>query len=343
MTGRRALLGGVALLAATAAQAQVRTPVKWYASGMKRRDVRFAGAADATLAGTLLLPLVSEIQPVPGVVLIAGSGPTDRDGNNPLIPVKIDVLKLIAERLAVAGIATLRYDKRGIGQSTARPRDGLAAEERFFRWDHFVADAQAAHAELLRHDEIKPYATAFLGHSEGGLLALAATVAMDKRRPHALVLASTPGRTLRDIVHDQIGRNAPAPVAAADRIMSAIVETGHVPADASAELQRVFPPYAGPFLQSALAFDPAAALARTDAACLLIHGGADAQIVPLGDIQPLLDELGRRTAPGEALVVPAVSHNLKTVSSPTDPGFAGPLAPAVAAKLAEWLAYTLGA
>jgi hypothetical protein len=337
---RRVLLGGAVALFAPTADAQLPN---WYASGMKQRDLRFAGADGATLAGTLLLPLRSEIERVPGVVLIAGSGPTDRDGNNPLIPVKVDLLRLIAEQLAAAGIATLRFDKRGIGQSTPRPRGTLAAEERFFLWDHFVADAVAAHAELLRHDEIKPYATAFLGHSEGGLLALAATGAMGTRRPHGLVLASTPGRKLADIVREQIGRNAPAFAAAADRIISTILESGHVPADTLPDLQLVFPPYAGPFLQGALAFDPAAALSRTDNACLLVHGGADAQIVPLADIQPLLDELARRKAPGEALIVPAVSHNLKIVAGPTDPGVAGPLAPAVAAKLSEWLAYVLGA
>jgi hypothetical protein len=337
---RRALLGAAGVLVARRAGAQVPG---WYASGTKQRDLRFAGADGATLAGTLLLPLRSEIQRVPGVVLIAGSGPTDRDGNNPLIPVKIDLLRLIAERLAAAGIATLRYDKRGIGQSTARPNAGLAAEEHFFLWDHFAADAVAAHAELLRHDEIKSYATAFLGHSEGGLLAIAATRAMGAHCPYALVLAATPGRKLADIVHEQIGRNAPAFVGAADRIIASILATGRVPADISPELQLIFPPYAGPFLQSALAFDPAAELARTDNACLLVHGGADAQIVPLADIQPLLDELARRKAPGEALVVPAVSHNLKPVLSPTDPGYAGPLARAVGTKFAEWLAYVLGA
>ena len=340
MTRRRALLVGAASLVATTAGAQ---PVKWYATGTKRRELRFAGAAGATLAGTLLLPSVSEIQRVPGVVLIAGSGPTDRDGNNPLIPWPVDILKLIAERLAAAGIATLRYDKRGIGQSTERPPRSLVEQERFFLWDHFVADAVAAHAELLRQDEIKPYATAFLGHSEGGLLALAATQAMGPRRPFGLVLASTPGRRLGDIVREQIGRTAPAFGAAADRIITTILQTGHVPVGATGELQLIFPPYAGPFLQAAFAFEPAAALARIDSACLLVHGGADSQIVPLTDIQPLLDMLAKRAAPGEALVVPAVSHNLKAVFGPTDPGFTGPLASAVGNKLAEWLAHLLGA
>ena len=107
-------------------------------------------------------------------MLVAGSGPTDRDGNNPLAPDRIDLLKRIAELLAAAGIATLRYDKRGIGGSTARPHGTLEEQERFFAWDNFVADVAAAHGELVKHDEIKPYATALLGHSEGGLLVLAA-------------------------------------------------------------------------------------------------------------------------------------------------------------------------
>ena len=340
MIRRRTLLASTVSLTATTASAQLPG---WYAAGTKSREVTFAGAGGIPLSGTLVLPLRSEIQRVPGVVLIAGSGPTDRDGNNPLIPVKVDLLRLIAERLAAAGIATLRYDKRGIGRSAARPRNGLAAEEQFFLWDRFVADAVAAHAEMLRHDEIKPYATCLLGHSEGGLVALAATLTMGTRRPHGLVLASTPGRKLADIVREQIGRTAPAFAATADRIIASILDGGRVPADISPDLQLVFPAYAGPFLQAAFAFDPAAALARTDNACLLVHGGADAQIVPFADIQPLLDVLAKRTAPGEALVVPAVSHNLKPVTSAVDPGYAGPLAPAIGDKLAGWLGYLLGA
>ncbi|MFI5001398.1 MAG: alpha/beta hydrolase family protein [Reyranellales bacterium] len=338
MIGRRGLALGMAALGASEARAQTG-----FMQGTKEQTVRFAGGSGVTLAGTLLLPMISEMQYVPGVVLIAGSGPTDRDGNNPGVPARIDLLKQIAETLAHAGIATLRYDKRGIGQSTSRPPGSLAEQERFFAWENFVADVQAAHAELLKHDEIKSYATALLGHSEGGLLALATTLAMGSRRPYGLVLASTPGRPLGDIVRDQIARLAPVLSIAAERTMTAIADTGHVPADTPPALQAIFPSYAGPFLQGAFAFDPAKALTDIDAACLLLHGGADSQIVPLGDIQPLLDALAHRSAAGEALVVPAVSHNLKSVSGPTDPGYAGPLAPAIADKLTSWLVPLLGA
>ena len=83
------------------------------------------------------------------------------------------------------------------------------------------------------------------------------------------------------------------------------------------------------------AFDPAQALLGLDRPCLLLQGAADRQVVPMEDVQPLIDALGKRSAPGEAVVVPGVSHNLKLMSLANRPGFAGPLAPAVAAKLVE--------
>ena len=99
----------------------------------------------------------------------------------------------------------------------------------------------------------------------------------------------------------------------------------------------------GGFTRPAKPFDPAQAVTGIDSACLLLHGGADAQIVPMAEIQPLIDALGRRDKAGEVLVTPLVSHNLKPVTGPGDPGFAGPLAPPIADKLVGWLRYVLGA
>src|SRR5258708_12074232 len=71
--------------------AAAKSPWKgYYATGTRQRAVRFAGSDGVTLAGTLLLPAWSELQRVPGIVLVAGSGPTDRDGNNPLVPPRIN-------------------------------------------------------------------------------------------------------------------------------------------------------------------------------------------------------------------------------------------------------------
>ena len=345
MIHRRALLALAALAptgAPTAADAQQPRP-RFYAKGTKQRAVRFAGSQGATLAGTLLLPIWSELEKVPGVVLVSGSGPTDRDGNNTLVPDRIDLLKQIAELLAEAGIASLRYDKRGIGASSSKPNGSIAELERFFSWENFVGDVVAAHAELVKHDEIKAYATALLGHSEGGLLVLATAPTIAKNPPHGMVLVATPGRKLSEILRAQVGRGAPNLLAPADRAIAAIEATGHVPADLPRELGALFPPYAGPFLQRLLAFDPAQALAASRLPCLVLQGAADRQVVPMEDVQPLIDALGKRDAPGEAVVIPAASHNLKVVQWPTDAGFAGPIAPAAAAKLTSWMKQLLGA
>ena len=345
MIARRALLAlGMLALAGRAGSgwAQAARP-RYYAKGTKTRAVRFAGREGVTLAGTLLLPIWSELERVPGVVLVAGSGPTDRDGNNPLVRDRIDILKQIAELLAEAGVATLRYDKRGIGASTLRPETSLAEQERFVAWDNFVGDVVAAHTELLKHDEIKPYATALLGHSEGGLLVLAAAPTITRNPPHAMVLVSTPGRPLGEILHDQIARGAPQLLAASDRAIADILANGRIPTDLPRELDAIFPIYGGPYLQKLLAFDPAAALRASPLACLLIQGAADQQIVPMGDVQPLIDALGKRDVTGEVMIVPEISHNLKVVRGPGDPGFAGPISPAAGARIAAWLKQALGA
>src|SRR5690606_40470614 len=86
------------------------------------------------LHGTLLLP--KSDQPLPVALLVAGSGPTDRNGNNPMG--RNDSLKRLAQGLAKQGVASLRYDKRGVGESLA-----LAPDERDLSVDAYVADAAA--------------------------------------------------------------------------------------------------------------------------------------------------------------------------------------------------------
>lgn len=97
-----------------------------------------------TVHGTLLVP--ESTKPVPVVLLIAGSGPTDRNGNSIALPGANNSLKMLAEGLAAKGIASLRFDKRGIGESKA-----AGAAEKDLRFDMYVDDA-AAWAEQLKKD-----------------------------------------------------------------------------------------------------------------------------------------------------------------------------------------------
>jgi pimeloyl-ACP methyl ester carboxylesterase len=122
------------------------------------QDVTFQSGS-LHLAGTLVLP-DSEGR-WPGVVLIPGSGPVDRNENVKRLP--IDALREIAAYLARQGIATLRYDKRGVGAS-----EGDYYDAGFF--DN-VSDASAALSYLKAHEHIRPELVFLLGHSEGALIA----------------------------------------------------------------------------------------------------------------------------------------------------------------------------
>ena len=102
-----------------------------------QREVTFAGANAVTLAGTLLIPAHKSDAKVPGVIIVAGSGPTDRNGNSALLGVKINLLKQIAEQLAQEGIASLRYDKRGQYASGEAPEDRESLYA-FTVWQNYV-------------------------------------------------------------------------------------------------------------------------------------------------------------------------------------------------------------
>jgi pimeloyl-ACP methyl ester carboxylesterase len=158
-------------------------------------DVAVAG-----LSGTLLKPARVEHPLV--VLLIAGSGPTDRNGNQGLTGP--GELRQLAEALAERGVASLRYDKRGIGRS---PVSGLREED--FVLNTFVEDAAAWLNWLQQRGDLGPRIVA--GHSEGGLIAL---LLAKRANISGIVLLATPGRPLGDVLRDQLGRNA---ASAADR------------------------------------------------------------------------------------------------------------------------------
>jgi len=122
-------------------------------------------AASGAIHGTLLLP-ADISKPVPVVLLIAGSGPTDRDGNSPALPGKNDALKMLATDFAMNGIASLRYDKRGIAQSAS-----AATKESDLRFETYVDDAVAWCNQL---HEPRFSGVVIAGHSEGSLLGMIA-------------------------------------------------------------------------------------------------------------------------------------------------------------------------
>lgn len=229
--------------------------------------------ATAGLSGTLIRP-AAERPPV--VLIIAGSGPVGRDGTGPGI--NAAYLRQLAEGLAAHGIATLRYDKRGVGGSR-----GAAIPEDQVRIEHYVADAGAWVTWLRARSDLGRIIVA--GHSEGGLI----TILLARRIPlDGAVLIAASGRSLGSIVRDQFNA-MPIPDALRNEVNATLsaLERGESVTTLSAPLQPIFRPSVQPYIRSVMAIDPAKEIVTLTIPLMIVSGGRDIQI-GTADIEPLV-------------------------------------------------------
>jgi pimeloyl-ACP methyl ester carboxylesterase len=250
------------------------------------------------LAGTLLDPGKN----APAVLIIPGSGPTDRDGNNPL-GVKGGPYRQLAEALAAKGVATLRVDKRGMFGSKAAIADvGTTTIA------DYAADAHAW-VDMLRKRTGRSCVW-ILGHSEGSLVALRA--AQDPSGICGLILLAGAGRPEGEAMRAQLRQN-PANASILPQAEAAIdqLEAGkRVSAESlPAPLQRVFADRVQSFLIDSFAYDPARLIAAVKLPVLIVQGDHDLQIM-VADA-----ELLERGQPAATLtLLPGVNHMLKPVT-----------------------------
>ena len=252
---------------------------------------------ESGLEGVLLSPWTD----APLVLIIPGSGPTDRDGNNPL-GVRAASYRLLAEGLAARGIASLRIDKRGMFGSRAAVADPNAVTI-----DDYVLDLHAWRAALRREGFIQsPW---LLGHSEGGLVGLAAVNAGVE--VSGLLLLCTSGQRWGALIRAQIAANpANAPLLPQVDSMLAGLEAGRRMSVEGLHpgLLPLFAPVIQGFLISVMALDPAALMAGWDGPTLIVQGGQDLQ-VSLEDAALL--KSGRPEA--QIRLLPSMNHVLKDV------------------------------
>lgn len=215
-----------------------------------------------TLYGTLDLPAGNG--PWPVVLIHAGSGPTDRDGNNPQM--KNDSLKMLGAALADANIACLRIDKRGVAAS------GKAADKEEDLRLTTYSDDVTAWVKHLRADK-RFTKVGFVGHSEGSLIgSLAAEAKFD-----AFVSLCGPGRKLGDLLREQLARNGSKEIAEKAGPILVELEAGRTVKEPPKELAALFRPSVQPYLISMLKPDPAAELAKLACPVLVASGGTDIQ------------------------------------------------------------------
>jgi len=281
------------------------------------------------LKGTMLSPSTGRGAVV---LIIPGSGPTDRDGNS-AGGILAAPYRLLAEALVARGVTTVRIDKRGLAGSAGATPDGNAVTI-----NDYVSDVRAWTAVIRQRSSAS--CIWLLGHSEGGLVAMAAA----KNQPDicGLILVSTAGRPMGEVLREQLKAN-PANAPLLDQALPAIadleagkrVDTTNMPAP----LLRLFNPRVQGFLISVFSFDPAQLLKGYPKPVLILQGLRDMQVRE-ADANILKEADPRATL----TLLPDVNHVLKSVSSDdrraniaTYSDASLPLAPGVVSAIGDFL------
>ena len=310
------------LLAVTSAVAQPMTDSSFVAEPV------WLEAPTGTVYGTLLLP--EGAGPHPAALLIAGSGPTDRDGNTMGLPGKNNSLRYLAEALAGCGVATVRYDKRGIGESQA-----AAPSEADLRFETYVDDAAAWIRQLQADPRFA--SVAVVGHSEGSLIGM---LAAEQAGAARLVSLAGLARPAPEVLRDQLRPRLPVELwQASERILETL-EAGQTTAaeDVPPALLMLYRPSVQPYLISWFRHHPTAIVARLTLPILLVQGTTDIQV----DVEEA-EALHRAQPEARLALIEGMNHVLKAVpgdlaqqqSSYFDPAL--PLAPGLADEVCEFL------
>ncbi|MER2072324.1 MAG: alpha/beta hydrolase [Psychrobacillus sp.] len=221
---------------------------------------------DGTMSGQLEIPKGEG--PFTLMVIIAGSGPTDRNGNSIALPGKNNSLKMLAEELAGNGIATIRYDKRGVGINTS-----LAGGEEDLRFDQYINDA-TAWVQFAKSDE-RFSKVGVIGHSEGSLIGM---VASHKADADAFISIAGAGRPMDQILLEQLQAQLPENLLEESTNILEKLKQGEQVKTVSQELQSVFRLSVQPYMISWLQYDPAEQLQKLTGSVLIVNGNLDIQV-----------------------------------------------------------------
>ncbi len=276
---------------------------------------------------------------VPGVLLIAGSGPTDRNGNSSLTPGSIDTLKTIADWLSEDGVASLRYDKLGSGHTGL---GHFASDQATIGLAPFEEESLAALGFLARQANIDDNRLGVFGHSEGALFSLLLASGADGPTPPIRALGLIEPLSVRylDLVKAQVemqigeevqagyftssqaGEARAALVAAVTQLRS----TGKVPTSLPFGLSNVLSASTALFYYQADQYDPAALAAKLSpgTAVFVSCSNADQQ-VSCAEVNHLVSGLDKAEVSVDFVHLVGVDHVLKMDATGSMAGFTKPL------------------
>lgn len=246
------------------------------------------------LKGTLLSPNSSAKAPI--VLIISGSGPTDRDGNNPMM--SNNSLKMLAEGLFQNGIASLRFDKRGVAQSS-----GAMVSESDLRFEGYINDVKLW-INFLKEDRRFGELTV-LGHSEGSLIGMVA--AQENHQVAKFISLAGAGFSAGEILRQQL-KEQPAIVLEHSLPIIEKLESGQTVADVPEMLYSLFRPSVQPYMISWFKYTPYVEISKLSCPILIVQGTTDIQ-VGLEDAVKL--SVSNKAA--KKVIIDGMNHILKEV------------------------------
>lgn len=217
--------------------------------------------------GMLMMPDSCDTQ-YPLVIIIAGSGPTDMNGNTIGSELQNNSLKMLAEGLAANGIASIRYDKRGIGKSRA-----ACIDEEELRFEHYIDDA-AGWADMYA-DDARFSTIAIAGHSEGSLIGMVA--AQKSKAVKAYISIAGCGRPAHEVLEEQLSKQPEQVQREAAAIHRELLE-GRTVEDVPNYLASLYRKNVQPYLISWFRYNPAKEIAKLNIPVLILQGDKDIQV-----------------------------------------------------------------
>jgi len=213
--------------------------------------------------GTLLIPYESESLPV--ALIIAGSGPTDRNGNSPMT--QNNCLRMLAMGLSDNGIASLRYDKRGIGESK-----DTGLDENNLRFENYIDDAKEW-IEFLNKDKMFNRIIV-IGHSEGSLIGM---IASQNEKVDKFISLAGVGEPANQIIKKQLSTQPKEISEPAIKILDTL-KSGKSVKVFPQNLYSLFRPSIQPYLVSWFKYDPQKEIAKLKIPILILQGTTDIQV-----------------------------------------------------------------
>lgn len=245
------------------------------------------------IAGTLTLP--GKQTGVPVALIIAGSGPTDRNGNSAFT--RNDALKLLAHALADNGIASVRFDKRGIGGSMKAGK-----KEADLRFETYINDA-ADWIRLLKQDK-RFSKIVVIGHSEGSLIGM---VAAAQAGADQFVSIAGTGRPIDEVLKEQL-KTASEDLYQLSLPVLDSLKQGHLVNKVDGRLFTLFRPSVQPYMISWLRYNPQEEIKKLSIPVLIVQGTNDIQ-VPAVDAE----KLAAAKPEAKLLLIEDMNHVLKII------------------------------